>query len=58
MIGNNYVKILKNTDDEFNTSYTAMLRQGRDPLKSKLEYITLNDMDFHMLDKDNFVEVM
>jgi hypothetical protein len=52
------VKILRNTDDEFNTSYTAMLRQDRDPLKPKKEYITLNDMDFHMLDKDNFVEVM
>lgn len=53
------VKIYSNNDDEFNTSYTAILKHEADPLNTpKLEYIQIEDMDFHMLDKKNFMDVV
>ncbi len=53
------VKMYKNTDDDFNTAYTAILKHDVDPLNtSKKEYIEIIDMDFHMLDKKNFMDIV
>jgi len=46
---NKEVKVYRNSDDLFNTSYTV-LRE----VKNKTEYGILNDIDFHCLDKKTF----
>jgi hypothetical protein len=55
-IGKNTM-IYKNTDDVFNTEYTVMFdnfQRGR----NRKEYIVTKDMDFHVMNKENFMELV
>jgi hypothetical protein len=49
--------LYKNTDDEFNTEYTVLFDNWQKN-KIRKEYITIKNFDFHMLNKDNAVEIM
>jgi hypothetical protein len=49
--------ISKNTNDLFNTEYTAKIQVNKRG-KTKTEYIIIRDMDFHIMDKDLFVEMI
>jgi hypothetical protein len=51
------VSVKKNSDDLFNTSYTISYKLD-EPDNQKNEYIIVKDFDFHMLDKDNFMEII
>lgn len=55
-VGKNTI-IKRNQDTEFNTEYTIMFDNWK---KNKLrkEYITVKDMDFHVLNKKNFLELI
>lgn len=55
-VGKN-TKIYKNNADEFSTEYTVVFENTKRG-KIKLEYITIKDIDFHMMDKDNFLEMV
>jgi hypothetical protein len=49
--------IYKNFNDEYNTEYTVMTdvtTRG----KLRKEYMVIKDMDFHMMDKDYFMDVV
>ena len=49
--------VYKKTDSEFNTKYDVV----RDVLKNgkiKKEFITITDTDFHMINKENFMELI
>jgi len=51
------VTVYSNNDDEFNTEYTAIseiTKRG----KTRKEYMIVKDTDFHVLDKDNFMELI
>lgn len=49
--------VYKNSPYEFNTSYTILFdKWNRGKLKK--EYITIKDMDFHVINKDIFVELI
>lgn len=47
----------RNNDDKFNSEYTVMFDNWK---KNKLrkEYITIKDMDFHVMNKQNFLELI
>jgi hypothetical protein len=45
------------TDAEFNTNYT-ILHDVWNRSKVKKEYISIADCDFHMMSKDNFLELV
>jgi len=51
------VIIYKNTDEEFNTEYTITADKSNRG-RTRKEYITLKDMDFHVMNKDNFMELI
>lgn len=49
--------VYKNNDDDFNTEYTVMFDNWQRG-KLRKEYITTKDMDFHVLNKVNFMELV
>lgn len=49
--------IYRNHDDEFNTEYTVMFDNWNRG-KIRKEYITIKDMDFHVMNKENFMELI
>ena len=51
------VIIHKNTDEEFNTEYTVITDKSNRG-RTRKEYIILKDMDFHVMNKDNFMELI
>lgn len=55
-VGKN-TQIYRNSDDEFNTTYTAMYDNWQRG-KIRKEYITLTNTDFHVMDKLNFMELI
>lgn len=55
-VGKN-TSIYANNTDEFNTEYTVMFDNWQRG-KIKKEYLTIKDMDFHVMNKDNFVELI
>lgn len=55
-VGKN-TQVYKNTDDEFNTEYTVMFDNWQRG-KIRKEYITIRDMDFHVMNKDIYVEMI
>lgn len=55
-VGKN-TSVYRNTDDEFNTEYTVMFDKWQRG-KIKKEYITITDMDFHVMNKENFLELI
>jgi hypothetical protein len=55
-IGKN-TTVHKNIDDIFNTEYTLMFDNWNKG-KIRKEYITVKDMDFHVMDKENFLELI
>lgn len=55
-VGNN-TTVYKNNDSEFCTEYTVLYDNWQRN-KLRKEYITVSDMDFHMLNKKNFLELI
>jgi len=55
-VGKN-TSIHANSDSEFNTEYTVMFDNWQRG-KIRKEYITIKDMDFHVMVKDNFLELI
>lgn len=55
-IGRN-TSVHMNTGEEFNTEYTVMYDNWQRG-KLRKEFITIKDLDFHVMNKDNFVELM
>lgn len=55
-IGKN-TQVYANTDSEFNTEYTVMFDNWQRG-KVRKEYITIKDMDFHIMTKDLFMEII
>lgn len=55
-VGKN-TSVYKNSDSEFNTEYTVMFDNWQRG-KIRKEYITIKDMDFHVMNKDNFLELI
>jgi hypothetical protein len=51
------VIIHKNTDEEFNREYTVTADKSNRG-RTRKEYIILKDMDFHVMNKDNFMELV
>lgn len=51
------VTVIKNSDDFYNTSYTIKCISD-DPFNPKSEYIVIKDFDFHLLGKNNFMELI
>jgi hypothetical protein len=55
-IGQN-TTVYRDTDDEFNTKYTVIYDNWQRG-KIKKEYLSIKDMDFHMLNKKNYMELI
>lgn len=55
-VGKNTV-IHKNNDTEFNTEYTVMFDNWQRG-KIRKEYMTIKDMDFHVMNKQNFLDLI
>lgn len=55
-IGKN-THIYANEPGEYNTKYTVLFDNWQKG-KIKKEYLTIKDMDFHVMNKDNFVELI
>ena len=55
-IGKN-VMVYKNNDDDFNTEYTVMFDNWQRG-KIRKEYTIVKDLDFHVMNKDNFMELV
>jgi hypothetical protein len=55
-VGKN-TSVYKNNDDEFNTEYTVMFDNWQRG-KIRKEYTTIKDCDFHVMNKDNFMELI
>lgn len=55
-VGKN-TSVYRNTEDEFNTEYTVMFDNWQRG-KIRKEYITIKDMDFHVMNKENFLELI
>lgn len=55
-IGKN-TKVFKNNNDLYDTEYTIMFDNWKRG-KIKKEYIVVKDMDFHMMNKENFTEIV
>lgn len=49
--------IFSNNNEEFNTEFTVLFDNWQRG-KIKKEFITIKDTDFHVMNKDNFVELM
>lgn len=49
--------LYKNTENQFNTEYTVMFDHHKNN-KSRKEYITIKDFDFHLMSKDNFKNIV
>ena len=49
--------VYKNSDDEFNTEYTVMFDNWNKG-KIRKEYISIKDTDFHVMNKENFLELI
>ena len=47
----------KLSDSVYNTSY-KVYKQTEKLGKTKIDYCIINDMDFHLLDKNNFMEIV
>lgn len=50
-------KIMKNSNDEFNTEYTVLYDNWQRG-KIRKEYMTIKDTDFHVMNKRNFMELL
>lgn len=50
---NNHIKVYKNTNNSYNTSYTLINESGKRP-----EYIEVKDYDFHCMNKTTFMELV
>jgi hypothetical protein len=50
-------KIYRNTDSEYNNEYTVMYDNWQRG-KIRKEYITIKDMDFHVMNKENYMELI
>jgi len=55
-VGKN-TSVYRNNDNEFNTEYTVMYDNWQRG-KIRKEYITIKDCDFHVMNKDNFMELI
>ena len=55
-VGKN-TSIYRNNDDEFNTEYTVMFDNWQRG-KIRKEYMTIKDMDFHVMNKQNFLDLI
>jgi len=55
-VGKN-TSVYSNSEEEFNTEYTVMFDNWQRG-KIRKEYITIKDMDFHVMNKDNFMELI
>jgi hypothetical protein len=55
-VGKN-TSVYANTDDEFNTEYTVLFDNWQKG-KIRKEYITIKDTDFHVMNKDIYVELI
>jgi hypothetical protein len=55
-VGKN-TSVYRNNDDEFNTEYTVMFDNWNRG-KIRKEYTTIKDMDFHVMNKENFIELI
>lgn len=51
------VEVRTNSTSDFNTNYT-LLYDNTQRFKVKKEYINIKDMDFHMMNKENFMEIV
>jgi hypothetical protein len=51
------IKVYKNSDDVFNTEFTVMYDNWQRG-KIRKEYIITKDMDFHVMNKENFMELV
>lgn len=51
------IKILPNTDKEYNTEYTIIFDHWKRN-KLRKEYIVIKDFDFHTINKEVFIELM
>lgn len=56
-LGQKNVHIYRNNDTEFNTEYTIM-HDNWQRGKLRKEYTTIKDMDFHVMNKLNFMELI
>jgi hypothetical protein len=54
---NDSIRVFKNTDNIFNTSYT-MIREIDTPQKTRNEYTLVKDTDFHLMNKKMFMEIV
>lgn len=55
-VGKN-TSVYANSDEEFNTEYTVMFDNWQRG-KLRKEYITIRDLDFHVMNKENFMELI
>lgn len=55
-VGKN-TSVYNNSDEEFNTEYTVMFDNWTRG-KIRKEYITMKDMDFHVMNKENFLDLI
>jgi hypothetical protein len=55
-VGKN-TSIYRDNDSAFNTEYTVMYDNWQRG-KIRKEYITIKDMDFHVMNKENFMELI
>lgn len=55
-VGKN-TSVYRNNDDEFNTEYTVMFDNWQRG-KIRKEYTIIKDTDFHVMNKDNFMELI
>jgi hypothetical protein len=56
-LGNKNVHVYRNNDDELNTEYTVMYDNWQRG-KIRKEYTVIKDMDFHVMNKANFMELI
>lgn len=50
-------RLYKESDDEFDTEFTVM-HENSQRGKSRTEYVTVRDTDFHVMDKSNFLSMI
>lgn len=55
-VGKN-TQLYKNNNDEFDTEFTVMYDNWQRG-KIRKEYVTLKDFDFHVMNKENFLEII
>jgi hypothetical protein len=49
--------VYRNNDDEYNNEYTVMFDNWNRG-KIRKEYVTIKDTDFHVMNKENFMELI